>query len=43
MVAYLLQCEDHLQDEALALEEGGFVSLLLLANDAEALFDGLVI
>ena len=43
MVADLLQGEDHLQDEALALEEGGFVSLLLLADDAEALFDGLVI
>lgn len=43
VVAYLLQGEDHLQDEALALEEGVFVSLLLLADDAEALFDGLVI
>ena len=43
MVADLLQREDHLQDEALALEEGVFVSILLLADDAEALFDGLVI
>ena len=43
MVADLLQGKDHLQDEALALEEGGFVSLLLLADDTEALFDGLVI
>ena len=43
MVADLLQREDHLQDEALTLEEGGFISLLLLADDTEALFDGLVI
>ncbi len=43
MVADLLQREDHLQDEALALEEGGFVFLLLLTDDAEALFYGLVI
>lgn len=43
MVADFLQREDHLQDEALALEEGGFVSVLLLADDAEALFYGLVI
>ena len=43
MVADLLQGEDHLQDEALALEEGGFVPVFLLADDAEALFDGLVI
>ena len=43
MVADLLQREDHLQDEALALEEGGFVSVLLLADDAEAFFYGLVI
>lgn len=43
MVADLLQGEDHLQDEALALEEGGFVSVFLLADDAEAFFYGLVI
>ena len=43
MVADLLQGKNHLQDEALALEEGGFVSVFLLADDAEALFDGLVI
>lgn len=43
MVADLLQGEDHLQDETLAFEEGVFVSVLLLADDAEALFDGLVI
>ena len=41
MVADLLQCEDHLQDEALALEEGVLLSVLLLADDAKALFDGL--
>ena len=43
MVADLLQGKDHLQDETLALEEGGFVSVLLLADNAEALFDSLVI
>ena len=43
MVADLLQGKDHLKDETLALEEGGFVSVLLLADNAEALFDGLVI
>lgn len=43
MVADFLQREDHLQDETLTLEEGGFVSVFLLADDAEAFFYGLVI